>query len=219
MATYDVVMFDLDGTLTDPKIGITKSVQYALSKFNIFEDNLDNLEPFIGPLPAESFQKYYSFKESRARQAAMFYREYFSKFGIYENVVYPGIPDLLMQLYRTRKKLIVATLKPTLFAEKILKRLELSDYFTLIVGSNLDGTRSSKAEIIQYVLSELPGILKQNIIMVGDHEQDIIGANNNGIDSIAVAYGYGSIEELQNANPTYFANSVEDLRVLINGGK
>lgn len=118
MATYDVVIFDIDGTLMDPKIGVTKSVQYALSKFNILEDNLDNLEPFIGPPLLESFQKYYSFEESKARQAVDFYREYFSKFGVYENVVYPGIPNLLMQLESNMKKLIVATSRPTSFAGK-----------------------------------------------------------------------------------------------------
>lgn len=218
MATYKVVIFDLDGTLTDPKIGITKSVQYALSKFNILEGNLDNLEPFIGPPLLESFQRYYSFEESKARQDVEFYRKYFLEFGIYENVVYPGIPDLLMQLH-SKKKLIVATSKPTLFAEKILKHFEIHTYFTLIVGSNLDGIQSLKAEIIQHVLSELQDVPKQNLIMVGDREHDIIGAQENGIHSIAVTYGYGSVEELQKANPTYLANSVEDLKVLINGYK
>lgn len=216
MATYDVVIFDSDGTLTDPKIGITKSVQYALSKFNILGNNLNNLEPFIGPPLLESFRKYYSFEESKARQAVNFYREYFFEFGMYENVVYPGIPDLLMQLKSNMKKLIVATSRPTSFAEKFLKHFNLHDYFTLIVGSNLDGTRSSKTEIIQHILSKLQGSQKHNVIMVGDREHDVIGARNNGIHSIAVTYGYGSIEELQNANPTYFANSVEDLKILLN---
>lgn len=216
MATYNAVIFDLDGTLTDPKIGVTKSVQYALSKFNILEDNLDNLEPFIGPPLLESFQKYYSFEESKARQAVDFYREYFSKFGIYEQVVYTGIPNLLMQLKSNMKKLIIATSKPASFTEKILKHFNLYNYFILIVGSNLDGTRSSKTEIIQHILSKLQGSQKHNVIMVGDREHDVIGARNNGIDSIAVTYGYGSIEELQNANPTYFANSVEDLKILLN---
>ena len=98
MAMYNVILFDLDGTLTDPKMGITKSVQYALSKFNILENNLDSLEPFIGPPLLESFQKYYSFDELKARQAVDFYREYFSEFGLYENVVYSEIPNLLTQL-------------------------------------------------------------------------------------------------------------------------
>lgn len=218
MTTYEMVMFDLDGTLTDPKIGITKSVQYALSKFNILEDNLDNLDPFIGPPLLESFQRYYSFEESKARQAIEFYRKYFVKFGVYENVIYAGIPELLMQLY-SRKELIVATSKPTLFAERILKHFEIHKYFTLIVGSNLDGTRSLKAEIIKYTLSERQDVPAQNSIMIGDREHDIIGAQENGIHSIAVTYGYGSVEELQKANPTYWANSVGDLQVLLNGYK
>ena len=135
-AAYQVVLFDLDGTLTDSKIGITKSVQYALSKFNTVEDNLDNLERFIGPPLFESFQKYYSFNESEARAAVGFYREYFSEFGLYENVVYPGIHDLLADLESQARKLIVATSKPTPFANTILEHFSLSDYFSsIVVGS------------------------------------------------------------------------------------
>ena len=116
MTGYDVVLFDLDGTLTDSKIGITKSVQYALLKFNIREDNLDNIESFIGPPLSESFQKNYGFEPSQAQDAVDFYREYFSTSGIYENVVYPGIPALLADLKSKRKELVVATSKPTVFA-------------------------------------------------------------------------------------------------------
>ncbi|MCZ6681203.1 MAG: HAD family hydrolase [Candidatus Poribacteria bacterium] len=214
-AAYQVVLFDLDGTLTDPKIGITKSVQYALSKFNTVEDNLDNLERFIGPPLFESFQKYYSFNESEARAAVGFYREYFSEFGLYENVVYPGIHDLLADLESQARKLIVATSKPTPFANTILEHFSLSDYFSSIVGSNLDGTHASKTEIIGSILSDFPGSQKAHTAMVGDREHDVLGARNNGIDSIAVTYGYGSLTELQNASPTHCASSVEDLTRLL----
>ena len=214
MTGYDVVLFDLDGTLTDSKIGITKSVQYALSKFNIREDNLDNLESFIGPPLSESFQKNYGFEPSQARDAVDFYREYFSTSGMYENVVYPGIPDLLADLKSKWKALFVATSKPTVFANQILKAFNLHQYFTTVVGSHLDGTRTSKTEIIAHVLSTSGALKESSVVMVGDREHDIIGAQGNAIDSIAVTYGYGSLSELQRANPTYLADTVEDIRTL-----
>jgi phosphoglycolate phosphatase len=215
MSEYDVIIFDLDGTLTDPKIGITKSVQYALSKFGINECNVNNLDKFIGPPLLESFRKYYFPKDSKARKAVEYYREYFTESGIYENKVYPGIPNLMKQLQNSEKQLIVATSKPTIFAERILKHFGLSEYFSSVVGSNLDCTRTLKDEIIQHILSESYGIQRQNMVIIGDREQDIIAANNNEIDSIAVTYGYGSIEELQKANPTYFAKSVDDLKRIL----
>ena len=214
MAGYDVVLFDLDGTLTDSKIGITKSVQYALSKFNIREDNLDNLESFIGPPLSESFQKHYGFEPSQAQDAVDFYREYFSTVGIHENVVYPGIPALLADLKSKRKELIVATSKPTVFANQILTAFNLNQYFTTVVGSHLDGTRTSKIEIIAHTLSTLGKTKENSAVMVGDREHDIIGAQGNAIDSIAVTYGYGSLLELQRANPTHLAHAVEDIGTL-----
>ena len=214
MTGYAVVLFDIDGTLTDSKLGITKSVQYALSKFKIREDNLDNLESFIGPPLSESFQKHYDFNSSQAQQAVDFYREYFSTSGIYENEVYPGIPDLLADLKSKRKELIVATSKPTVYANQILNAFNLDQYFTVVVGSHLDGTRTSKTEIITHALSALEKPKESNAAMVGDREHDVIGAQGNAIDSIAVTYGYGTPLELQRANPTYLAHTVEDIRTL-----
>ena len=214
MTGYAVALFDLDGTLTDSKLGITKSVQYALSKFKIREDNLDNLESFIGPPLSESFQKHYDFDSSQAQQAVDFYREYFSTSGIYENEVYPGIPDLLADLKSKRKELIVATSKPTIYANQILNAFNLDQYFTVVVGSHLDGTRTSKTEIIAHALSTLEKPKGSNAVMVGDREHDVIGAQGNAIDSIAVTYGYGTPLELQRANPTYLAHAVEDIGTL-----
>ena len=214
MTGYDVILFDLDGTLTDSKIGITKSVQYALSKFNIREDNLDNLESFIGPPLSESFQKNYDFEPSQAQDAVDFYREYFAISGIYENEVYPGIPDLLADLKGKGKQLIIATSKPTIFANQILNAFHLYQYFTTVVGSHLDGTRTSKTEIIAYALSTLEKSKENGAVMVGDREHDIIGAQGNAIDSIGVTYGYGSLSELQRAAPTYLADTVEDIGAL-----
>ncbi len=218
MINYDMILFDLDGTLTDPKIGITKSVQYALAKLNIQEDNLDKLEAFIGPPLVESFQEFYALTSATAQQALIYYREYFVKIGMYENFVYPGIPQLLQELTKHNKKLIVATSKPTVFSETILKYFQLAHYFPLVIGSNLDGTRVAKTEIIACILEEVADDSgKVNVVMVGDRQYDIIGAKNNNIDSIAVSYGYGSLAELTAAEPDYIVHSVPGLRRILLG--
>lgn len=212
---YEFILFDLDGTLTDPKVGITKSVQYALAKYDIKVDDLEELESFIGPPLGESFKEFYSFTDEEARQAIEYYREYFSEQGIFENEVYPQIPRLLEELKKKDKVLIVATSKPTVFAKKILEYFNLENYFDLVMGSNLDGTRTYKAEVIQYAFSEL-GIEDLNkAVMIGDRKHDVIGGNKNGIDTIAVTYGYGSYEELKDVNPTYFADSIKDILDII----
>lgn len=213
--SYDIIFFDLDGTLTNSKEGITKSVQYALSKLDIHEENLDKLEPFIGPPLMESFQKFYGFDTKKAKQAVSYYREYFAETGIYENKLYPGISELLSELKENKKRLVIATSKPTVFTERILKHFDIYSYFELIVGSNLDGTRSTKSEVIEYALSKLEGIKNEDIVMVGDRSYDIKGAVVNKIDSIAVTYGFGSQEEISDAKPNYIVDSVEELQNLL----
>ena len=133
---------------------------------------------------------------------------------MYENAVYPGIPDLLAGLKSKRKELIVATSKPTVFANQILNAFDLHQYFTDVVGSHLDGTRTSKTEIIAHALSTLEKSQNNNAVMVGDRKHDVVGAQGNAIDSIAVTYGYGSLLELQRANPTHLAHAVEDIAAL-----
>ena len=213
--SFHVILFDLDGTLTDPKAGITKSVQYALAKYNIQEPDLDKLIPFIGPPLTESFQVFYSLSQEEAVAAVGYYREYFTRTGMYENAVYPGIASLLSELKKAGKQLIVATSKPTVFSVQILEHFALLPFFDSVVGSNLDGTRIHKAEIIDYVLSELPAVDRENIIMVGDRKHDIIGAQHHGLASVAVRYGYGAAEELEQAKPTYLVNSVAELSCLL----
>ncbi len=215
MASYRILLFDLDGTLTDSKEGITKSVQYALSKLGIIEDNLHNLEKFIGPPLDESFSGFYSLGKDEVRDAIKYYREYYSTKGIYENDLYPGIPELLKKLRESDKKMYIATTKPTIFAVEVLKHFNLDDYFSEIVGSFLDGRRTSKDELIKFILSRIPEVSKNKIVMIGDRRHDILGAKQTGIDSIAVSYGYGSLEELVKAEPTYIAGSIEELYQLI----
>ncbi|RJE90267.1 HAD family hydrolase [Paenibacillus sp. 1011MAR3C5] len=213
---YSTILFDLDGTLTDPKIGITKSVQYALAKYGIHEDNLDKLEPFIGPPLVQSFMEFYSFTELEAKQAVDYYREYFSETGIFENERYEGIIELLDVLVRDGRTLIVATSKPTIYAKQIADHFELSPYFDLVCGSNLDGTMTAKGEIIQSIMNEKK-LDRRQVVMVGDRKHDIIGAQLNKIDSIGVGYGYGLEEELRGIGPTFYVESVIQLHKLLLG--
>ncbi|MBM7660949.1 phosphoglycolate phosphatase [Bacillus mesophilus] len=210
---YKVILFDLDGTISDPKVGITKSVQFALSKMGIEENNLDILECFIGPPLQVSFKDYYSFNPNETLTAIEYYRDRFKLTGMYENTLYEGIPTLLEDLRKQGYKLVIATSKPTVFSEEIVRYFNLEHFFDLNVGSNLDGTRSSKAEIIQYIVERFNNYSLKDFIMIGDRKYDIIGANTIGIDSIGVTYGYGAEKELQDAKPTHILKSVKDLEV------
>ncbi|WNF23477.1 HAD family hydrolase [Mesobacillus jeotgali] len=219
MAAYNVILLDLDGTITDPKVGITKSVQYALRKMGKAAPNVDQLEGFIGPPLQVSFAEYFDFDEHQTEMAIDFYRERFKEKGIFENELYPNIPDLLKFLKEQSFSLAVATSKPTVFADQILKHFKIEHYFDLVVGSNLDGTRTSKTEIIEYILNEYHQHMPEDFIMIGDRKHDIEGACNNGIDSIGVLYGYGSLEELRNSRPVYIVESVEQLREVLMGSR
>lgn len=209
------ILFDLDGTLTDPKIGITKSVQYALRKLGINEPDLDKLDPFIGPPLMDSFKKFYNFDERKAWQGVEYYRdEYFNKKGMFENTLYEGIPELLEKLYKS-KSLYVVTSKPTVFSEQIIQHFHLSKYFKKVVGPDLHIKNPSKEILIKSVLDVHENEKKENFVMIGDREHDIIGAQTNGIDSVGVLYGYGSREEIEHAKPTYIIKTVANLGDLL----
>lgn len=218
MTNYKIMLFDLDGTLTDPKSGITRSVQYALKKMGILENDLNNLTKFIGPPLVESFQAYYEMDYEMAWQAVEYYREYFAEKGIFDNYVYPGIPELLQRLKEKKKVLGIATSKPTVFSEQILEYFKLDRYFSLVVGSNLDGSRVDKKDIIKAALESLPVKDYREAIMVGDRRHDIIGARENGIDSIGVMYGYGSRDEFEKSQATYIVETVAELEKLLSAG-
>ncbi|SPU00024.1 HAD family hydrolase [Lysinibacillus capsici] len=211
MKNYSVVLFDLDGTLSDPKIGITKSVQHALQKAGVMVNDLDELEPFIGPPLQVSFQEIYGFNDTQITRAIRDYRERFTERGMFENKLYEDIPALLAHLKQQGYILTIATSKPTVFAEQIIKYFQLESYFDLVVGSHLDGSRSAKGEIIAEVLQQLDSYPKDQFIMIGDRKYDLIGARENQIDAIGVTYGFGSLEELKNEEPTYIVDHVNDL--------
>lgn len=204
-------MFDLDGTLTDPMLGITRSVQYALKSYGIQETDLRALCPFIGPPLKDSFMKYYGFSEEKALEAIGRYREYFAGKGIFENQVYEGIPEMLGKLKDKGKRLLVATSKPEEFAVRILEHFHLEPYFDWVCGASMDEKRVRKGEIIAYAL-EKAGIEDAAMaVMVGDREHDVAGARENHMDCIGVLFGYGSREELLSAGAVKLAGSVEEL--------
>lgn len=210
------ILFDLDGTISDPKIGITRAVQYSLKDFNIDIKDADELTPFIGPPLRDSYKRFYGFSDMDAERAVAKYREYFSKTGIFENTLYSGMEFLLKALKDSGKILIVATSKPTIYATQILDHFNINQYFTFVSGSELDGRRSKKSEVIRYAIENCNIVSLKDAIMVGDREFDILGAQELGMDSIGVLYGYGSTQELSDANANYIVESVDELLSLLN---
>ena len=198
------ILIDLDGTLTDPKVGITTSARYGLEKIGHPISDEINIDWIIGPPLKASLAKILNVEADHvlAEQALMGYRERFAVKGLYENHVFEGVAETLVELKRRGYRLFVATAKPTVYAKQILEHFDLAQYFTDIYGSELNGERTNKAELIQYIL-EQQKLQADQCLMVGDREHDIFGARQNGIDTIAVNYGYGSQEELALAQPKY----------------
>lgn len=212
------LLFDLDGTLTDPKTGICTCVQYALSAFGIEEPDLDKLEPFIGPPLKDSFMKFYDFTEQQAEAAIEKYRERFADVGLFENELYPGIPQMLRALNAEGMVLAVASSKPTVYVRRILEHFKIERCFKAVVGSELDGRRVNKDEVVQEALRQLFGdktVDLSQVYMVGDRCFDAEGAHKAGVESVGVTYGYGSMEELKEAKSDYIVRSVEELRAFL----
>ncbi len=209
------LLFDLDGTLTDPKTGICTCVQYALSAFGIEEPDLDKLESFIGPPLKDSFMRFYGFTEEQVDAAIVKYRERFSDVGLFENEVYKGIPKMLRELNARGLVLAVASSKPTVYVQRILEHFRIARYFKAVVGSELDGRHVNKDEVVQEALGQLFGdrpVEADQVYMIGDRCFDVEGAHKNGVESVGVTYGYGSMEELKGARSDYIVRSVEELQ-------
>lgn len=196
MKKYDVIIFDLDGTLSDSGEGITKSVQYALEKFNILEDNLDNLKHFVGPPLKAEFMKSYYLTEEQGAEAVKFYRERYIPTGIYETSLYKGVRELLEKLKADGKIIAIATSKPHPLAEEVLKFLNIENYFDFVMGADMIGGKQSKEDVLNALLEVLPIKDKSQMIMVGDTSFDVLGAAAVGIGCIGVTYGYGDKNEM-----------------------
>ena len=219
MNRKDYILFDLDGTLTDPKEGITKSVQHALEHFGIQTDDLDGLTPFIGPPLRDSFKRYYGFSDEQAWEGVQAYREYFSVRGWVQNKEYPGKKEMLEALKEAGRVLLVATSKPEEFAKKILDHFDMAEYFDFIGGADMGETRVRKADVIRYVLEQC-GLESDDetigrCVMVGDREHDVLGARECGMECVGVLYGYGDRQEMDACRPAWIAETVKDLRDLL----
>lgn len=210
------ILFDLDGTITDPFEGITKAVVYALSKFDIVVTDRNELVSFIGPPLRDSFMAYAGLTQQQADEAIRAYRQYYSAKGLYDCYVYKGIPELFNELWLAGKKVVLATSKPECFAFDLMEHFNLSKYFCKMYGASLDYSRANKIDVIQAAIYDYKIDVSQ-AVMVGDRKYDILGASAFGMDSIGVSYGYGSVEELKSAGANVVCESIEQLhKILLN---
>ena len=229
---FQYILFDLDGTLTDPKPGITGCVQYALHEMGIEEPDPDRLEVFIGPPLLESFMEFYGMERRMAERAVEKYRERFVVTGIYENELYPGMKEMLAALKEAGCHLAVASSKPEPFVKRILEHFGIGEYFDAAVGSGLDGSLGQKEDVVREALRRLgekegaadgaPSTeeeLRRSAVMVGDRKFDVVGARTLGLRCVGVSFGYAQPGELEEAGAWRIADDVEALeRILLEEG-
>lgn len=211
----EYILFDLDGTITDSQLGIKNSVAYALNHFGIKVDNMDSLNKYIGPPLRQSFMTFAGLSEENSHIGMTKYREYYGPKGIFENELYSGIVDLFEKLKKDNKKIVLSTSKPWIYAEIILEHFNIKKYFDFVAGSELNGVRTKKDDVIKYAIDKY-NIDTNNAIMIGDRKHDILGAKANGIKTIGVLYGFGSKDELESAGADYIAENTEDIYNIIN---
>lgn len=212
---FRTILFDLDGTLTDPGVGITNSVAFALRRFGIRVENPRTLDPFIGPPLTDSFREFFGFSDEDALRAVGYYREYFREKGIFENEVYPGVPELLAALKRHGCRVLLASAKPEEFARRILVHFGLAEYFDFAGGGSMDESRRDKADVIEYSLQNAGVTDRASCLMVGDRKHDILGARQTGMTSVGVLFGYGGRAELEAAGADYLAASPEEILSIV----
>ena len=211
----EYVFLDLDGTLTDPSEGITRGVMYALERFGIHEKDPRRLYPFIGPPLYDSFMRHYGFDLDTAYKAIEYFQEYYGQQGMYENVPYPGMRDLLHSWRDEGRRLILATSKPEVFAVRILERFDMNGAFLLMAGGDVEEKRVEKHLVIEYAMERLGLTHTEGCLMIGDRKFDVLGAGRHGIPTLGVLYGFGSREELTEAGASWLAGSVEELKALM----
>lgn len=216
MKKYNTVAFDLDGTLTDPKRGLTSAFAYGLKKIGIEVGPASTLTRFIGPPLRDSFQEVYGLSLERAEEALRLFREYFGVYGWWDNELYAGIPELLRDLKASGKTVVLATSKPDVYSSRILRLFGIAGYFDFSEGASFDSSRERKCDVLEYALASV-GADKESAILIGDTRFDVEGANICGIDSLAVTYGYGVREDLEKEGATYVADTVDEVRRILLG--
>lgn len=214
MAYIRNVLFDLDGTLTDPAEGITNALMHAQRRLGMAVSRREDLYVFIGPPLIETFMSEWGLSRVEAEQALLYYREHFSTKGLFENVPYAGIGDCLGSLKAAGLRLFVATSKPEPLSLRILEHFDLLQYFDAVAGSTMDEQRTKKGQVIAYAL-ETYALDPTETIMVGDRKHDVLGAKENGLPCIGVLYGYGSREELTAAGAAALAADLTELSALL----
>ena len=215
MKHYDVVLFDLDGTIIDSGKGVLNAVKYALRHYGDPIPEMEELRKFMGPPLKESFMEVCGYDEKKAVEAIDVYREYYREIGIHENEVYEGMAELIADLKADGRCVIVATSKPEEFAKLILGELGISEHFTYIAGADMAETRAEKEQVLEYALKENGIVDHSQVVMVGDRKFDINGAHAFGLDSVGVLFGYGSREEFEAAGATYIVETASELRKLL----
>lgn len=208
---FDYYFFDLDGTLTDSAPGIINSFKHALTKLGLEIPSYETLCTYIGPPLPTTFSEFYGFNKEECDNAVKLYREYYSDKGLFENSVYDGIEEMLINLKNKGKHLVVATSKPEPFAVKILEHFGLAKYFDFICGSMIDESRSTKAEVIKYALECCKNPDKAKVLMIGDREHDVKGAKLNNIKCLGILFGFGNREELELAGADYILETVGEI--------
>ena len=209
---FQYILFDLDGTLTNPREGITKSVQYALHKMGIEERNLTSLEHFIGPPLYDEFRRCYGFDDAQAKAAVGFYRERFGAVGWKENILFDGVPDLLRSLRAAGKVTAIASSKPAVFVERILRLFEIAPLFDAVSGAALDGSIGTKAEVLAQALDLLHVTDPKQAVLVGDRLHDVEGAHALDVRCIGVTFGFGGWDELHHAGADHIVSSLGELQ-------
>ncbi|MBE2223870.1 MAG: HAD hydrolase-like protein [Anaerolineae bacterium] len=208
------ILFDLDGTLIDPKVGITTSIRYAMRKLERPLSPQTNLDWCIGPPIQQNFATLLQTDDPvLIEQGIAAYREYFAETGLLENDLYDGVPDMLAALNELGLRCYVATSKPAVYARPIVEHFGLTGYFRQVYGSELDGTNGNKGDLIRHVLAE-ENLQPAHTLMVGDRKHDMLGAQENGVLALGVLYGYGSRDELETAGSDYVVDAPGEIGTL-----
>ena len=207
----DAVLFDLDGTISNSKEGITKCVQYALKHFGIEEPDLDKLDVFIGPPLVESFMKYYNFTLEQAKEATAKYRERYAPIGIHETYMYPGTRECIEELKKQGYRIGMASSKPTDYCKIVLEDFGILDLFDDVVGATMDGRIGTKEEVLEEVFRRWSYVERGEICLVGDTLFDVNGAKHAGIPCVGVTYGFGKAEDLKKAGAVALIDNLMEL--------